>query len=138
MIIKITESDLEALKKDGELVLKVEKKLENGAIMVNGEPCIPFHKAFDLHCRYNGLQFPQIGDMRKKPHWFEVKFSNNEKMRIGDKILVTRGYITNVTQGWTFDPLPNRITCGPSSGGTDWIEWGDNHGGFFDVYVKKV
>jgi hypothetical protein len=45
--------------------------------------------------------------------------------------------LTNVTQGWTFDPL-DMPTCGPSGGGRDWASWPTNRGGHFGIYVKVI
>lgn len=115
MVITVTESDLAKIKQDGEITIKVVPEGVN------------FSKAFDELCRHNGVPFPTIGDLRKKPHRFEVVRSDGSNMKVGDEILVSRGYVTNVTQGWTFDPLEDeRRTCGPSYGGTDWVDWKPN------------
>ena len=126
MIIKLTESDLAQLQKDGKITLELDGFLS-------------FCKAFDLYCRHNDAPYPQIYDLRKAPHWFEVVKTSNSDLAVGDKILVSRGYISNTTQGWIYDPLENRVTCGPSYGGFDWIQWPDNRCVcYIDVYVKRI
>lgn len=126
MIIKITEDELRQLKKDGEIKLKV---IKDG---------MSFNLAYDTYCRHNDAKYPEIHDLRKEAHWFEVVHTVDTSMCIGDKILVSRGYITNATQGWTYDPLGELSVCGPSFGGRDWVIWPENRGGFFNVHVKKL
>lgn len=129
MVITISESDLAKLKQDGEITIKIEPE------------GISLHKAFDEYCRHDGVPYPVIGDLRKKPHWFEVVCvkEQDSTFKIGDRILVTRGYVTNVTQGWTFDPLEEgRQTCGPSHGGTDWVKWKPNRCVCFIHVLVKV
>lgn len=69
-----------------------------------------FCKAFDEYCRHNELNLPELMDRRKEPRWFEVVETTPDKpnFAVGDKILVSSGYVTNTTKGWTFDPISNR------------------------------
>jgi len=133
MMVKLSQNDLKILQDKGSITV-------GGNVIVELEKEWSFCDAYDKFCRYNDAKYPEIYDLRKTPHWFDVIHSSNENMRIGDKILVTRGYVTNVTQGWTYDPLESeRRTCGPSYGGTDWVPWHNNRCVCFNnvVVIKR-
>lgn len=86
--------------------------------------CLSLAKAFDLYCRHNDANLNKICDLRKQGHWFRVISVKDEHdkspTKTGDVILVSSGYVTNVTQGWSYDTLINRTH---GSTGSDWEHW---------------
>lgn len=97
--------------------------LSPGEYQIEG---ISLSKAFDLYCRHNEAKYPEIRDLRQQGHWFKVIGVENShpksQFHVGDVVLISIGYVTNVTNGWTFDTIPDRKH---GSSGHCWSQWGE-------------